>query len=179
MINQSSIEVFYESGCVQRIHLPDPSFPDGYVLLREFIDISDPDEGVWVDREYLVEGEQGGPGAFAPVIERTRVLSPEELEAAVLVQVQGRDALRREPDAPARCGLANVHLDSLGFTEDDTEVSPDWLVAGVANMAERCDRGGMEPAEAFERGLALWRNRAGGGGAEAANGAPSARGERC
>lgn len=118
-MNTSSIVIWYDTGSCDEIHLLDPSYSEGATLMREYIDVTDPDEGIFVERTYIApedaeEAAQEGIG-YRQLVARNRVVGPGELEAALLVLIHGVPVLRRQEGAKAECGLAVVSPESLGF----------------------------------------------------------------
>lgn len=55
-MNTSSLRIYYETGCIDEVHMPDPSFESGVALQREYLDISNPDDGIFLDRSYKMPG---------------------------------------------------------------------------------------------------------------------------
>ncbi|MBE6468477.1 MAG: hypothetical protein E7001_00555 [Coriobacteriaceae bacterium] len=116
-MNCSNIKIWYDSGSVDEIHLPDPAFDDGVAAQREYLDFSDPDKGIWIERAYIAatdpESEQKG---WLELEARTLLVSPEDLKSAVLVQCHGLTVLARKSGASNHTGLVSVLFSSLGLT---------------------------------------------------------------
>ena len=141
--SSADVTVVFETGSAMSISMPGLSFLDGYALSNEYIDISDPDAGVVLERAGIQLSDEtsveDGPDAaepFAQVLERTCIVSTDLLESAVAVYVGGVLALSRDDRAETSCGLLNVMVESvLGAgdeedeedEEDDGSDDSDWL----------------------------------------------------
>lgn len=148
-MNTSAIRIWYENGSVDEVHLPDPAFENGVVIQREFIDFSDPDAGIFVERSYVGDQEGGeGTTAYRMLTERTMVVSPDELSHALLVQSHGVEVLRREPWAGAACKMAVTAQSELGFKPSDAQADTRWLADGLLTIMTKLH-------EAGERGDAI------------------------
>lgn len=137
-MNTSAIRIWYDNGSVDEVHLPDPAFENGVVIQREYIDFSNPDSGIFVERSYVGE-QDGGEGSepFRVLVERTMVVSPEELSHALLVQSHGVEVLRREPWAKAACNMAVTAQSELGFKPSAAQAGTQWLAEGLAVIAAK------------------------------------------
>lgn len=119
-MNTSSIIVWYETGSCDEIHMPDPPYDAGAAIQREYIDVSDPDKGIFVERTYIdYSGKSTGDiGPYRVLLDRVMVLSPDELATALSVSVHGMEVLRRGSDARTACGLKLVAPVALGFNSE-------------------------------------------------------------
>ena len=127
--NDQNIKLFYETGNVETITAPDLSYIDDYCFQSEYVDISQPDEGIFWERSVVFLSDRAGmdpddPEAVAKaqnpwrvLHQRTCVVPPQNMDYVVAVFVNGIRALVRMPGSPNRCGLVNILLDSVVGTE--------------------------------------------------------------
>lgn len=64
--------------------MPDPSFESGVSLQREYLDISNPDNGIFLDRSYKMPG--GDNDEYRELCDRMLVVSSDDLARALLVE---------------------------------------------------------------------------------------------
>ena len=67
------IEDLLRDGCIDEVHMPDPSFESGVALQREYLDISNPDSGIFLDRSYKMPG--GDNDEYRELCDRMLVVS--------------------------------------------------------------------------------------------------------
>lgn len=169
-MNSSNIVIWYESGCVEEVHLPDPGYYDvsgdeGCFFGREYIDVSNPDEGIFVERYYVPVSEasddtaEGTPWRYLSDRERTMVISPAELQAAVLVTCHGVELLRREPWSRFRCRLSQVAPGELGFAPYALDKRNEWLAEGIQTIVSRFLEDGDAGKAAAEDALRFYLQR--------------------
>ncbi len=138
-MNTSAIRVWYENGSVDEVHLPDPAFENGVAIQREFVDFSDPDAGIFVERSYIDDqvGDDVAAGAYRVLTERAMVVAPEELSHALLVQCHGVEVLRREAWAKTACNLAVTAQAELGFSPSAVDAEATWLSEALVTVASK------------------------------------------
>lgn len=146
-MNRSNITIWYESGSVEDVHMPDPGFwnptgTDGYAAQSEFIDFANPDEGIFLERlvwplaEVEYENSEDEPDNEARVLkERFLVVGPEQLKAATVVVYQGVTVYERDASSPFECGLAirtawstGEAAGEYGDDSDDADGEPEGLI---------------------------------------------------
>ena len=158
-MNSSSITIWYESGCAEEIHIPDPAFENGVVLQREFVDFGDPDSGIFLSRGYI--SDQDDPDAeradFRDLREKTMVVSPDDLAHALLVTWKGVEVLRRSPLAQSECGLEVCMQREIGFSLGAVEQSSEWLAGGLKVVLSRLSEVGPDGVSAAETTFNSWR----------------------
>ena len=107
-MNTSSLRIYYETGCIDEVHMPDPSFESGVALQREYLDISNPDNGIFLDRSYKMPG--GDNDEYRELCDRMLVVSSDDLERALLVESHGLALLTRDPLSDFDCDLSRCQI---------------------------------------------------------------------
>lgn len=155
-MNSSNLIVWYENGCPEEVHLPDPSFWDvegtnAYYAQREYLDWSDPDLGIFLERSFIpllgdepASSDEEGEDRWLVHKDRIRVVSPEDLSRALLVTCHGVDVLRRDPLATSECGLAPTAPEALGFGPADVAASAEFFAEGIEAAAKKLAEGGVD-----------------------------------
>lgn len=123
--NDMNIKIVYESGNFEVITAPDLSFNDDICFQNEYVDLNNPDEGIFWERAVIRNSDTNRLGSADPteaaaaldpwrvIHQRTRVVKSENLRDAAAVFVCGVLALARMPGADSECGLKNVLLESM------------------------------------------------------------------
>lgn len=165
-MNTSALRVWYETGVVEEVHLPDPAFENGISIQREIIDFHDPDSGIFVERHCIddnVEDPDRNPdeapvlkkeadkGPYRILKDRTMVLTPERLSYALLIECHGVEVLRRDPCADTRCGLAVTAPAEIGYDRAGVERNLEWLAGGLEAVISRLFEFGDDGLETIER----------------------------
>ena len=128
-MNGQNVVVWYESGSCDDVSAPELSFESGYIIESEYVDVSDPDTGIWWERDCLyvdpeADAPTGDDEVMSIVHNRFCIASAEMLSSAVQVDVHGKTVLVRDRSiATTKCGLVNVFL--RDGEEDDAEASDD------------------------------------------------------
>jgi len=104
--------------------MPDPSYESGVALQREYLDISNPDNGIFLYRSYKMPG--GDNDEYRELCDRMLVVSPDDLARALLVESHGLALLTRDPLSDFECGLSITLPDRLGFSDDACLMNEDW-----------------------------------------------------
>lgn len=144
-MNNTRAIIWYESGSVEEVHLQDPPYEVGACVQREYLDVSDPDKGIFIERVYIDAGDaMDGEGGYRELTRRIQVVSPDNLASAISVEAHGIEVLRRDPSARAECGLAVTSTGNLGFTEDEAGKTPSWRGEALALALERLHEMGPE-----------------------------------
>ncbi len=138
-MNNSNLIIWYESGSCDEIHLPDPPFDAGVAVQREYIDIANPDEGIFLERSYmsLSDDDPAREVIDKPQLSlysRTLIVGPDELDVALSVFLHGIEVLRRDPMSKNKCGLSVMTAATLGFTRDAVLKSPEWRGKALAEL---------------------------------------------
>lgn len=125
-MNGQSVVIWYESGSCDDVSAPDLAFENGFVFASEFVDVSDPDSGIWWERDCLYADPEadtptGDEETMSVVHNRFCIASAETLASAVQVDVHGQTVLVRDrASATTKCGLVSVFMRERE-TDDDTE----------------------------------------------------------
>ena len=133
--NDMSVTVLYGTGSIEVITAPDLGYSDGFVIQDEYVDISNPDNGIFWDRNAIDADNDADVDAtdpderdkalnpFGQVHQRICVVSPEVMGVVEAVYVRGILALVRDPNSSNACGLTNVliaqMLGTLGSTDEE------------------------------------------------------------
>ena len=129
--NDLNIKIVYETGSFEVITSPDVSFSDDFCHQSEYVDLSNPDEGIFWERSAVFLSDDSDPDSDDPeeakaarnpwraIHQRTCVVPPENLAVAAAVFVCGVRALVRMPGSGNECGLKNVLLESMVGSDDD------------------------------------------------------------
>lgn len=130
-MNNSNIIVWYETGCCDEFHIPDPPYDTGVAVQREYIDVTDPDQGIFLERSYMSFSDDDPDCEIVEkpqmsLYSRTLLVRPDELACALSVDIHGVEVLRRDPTAKARCRLAVTSQASLGFERGAIDKTPEW-----------------------------------------------------
>lgn len=131
-MNNSNIIVWYETGCCDEFHIPDPPYDTGVAVQREYIDVTDPDQGIFLERSYMSFSDDDPDREIVEkpqmsLYSRTLLVRPDELCSALSVDIHGIEVLRRDSLASARCGLSIVAPLSLGFENGAANGTPEWV----------------------------------------------------
>ena len=115
--------------------MPDPSFESGVALQREYLDISNPDDGIFLDRSYKMPG--GDNDEYRELCDRMLVVSSDDLARALLVESHGLALLTRDPLSDFDCGLSITLPDRLGFNDDACLMNEDWYFGNIQKLIEK------------------------------------------
>ena len=151
-MNTSSLRIYYETGCIDEVHMPDPSFESGVSLQREYLDISNPDNGIFLDRSYKMPG--GDNDEYRELSDRMLVVSSNDLARALLVESHGLALLTRDPLSDFDCGLSITLPDRLGFNDDACLMNEDWYFGNIQKLIEKVIAMGPAAHVALVNGLA-------------------------
>lgn len=151
-MNTSSLRIYYETGCIDEVHMPDPSYESGVALQREYLDISNPDNGIFLDRSYKMPG--GDNDEYRELCDRMLVVSPDDLARALLVESHGLALLTRDPLSDFECGLSITLPDRLGFSDDACLMNEDWYFGNIQKLIEKVIAMGPATHAALVNGLA-------------------------
>lgn len=132
--------------------MPDPSFESGVSLQREYLDISNPDNGIFLDRSYKMPG--GDNDEYRELCDRMLVVSPDDLARALLVESHGLALLTRDPLSDFDCGLSITLPDRLGFNDDACLMNEDWYFGNIQKLIEKVIAMGPTAHAALVNGLA-------------------------
>lgn len=127
--NDMRVWIMYESGCTEIITAPDVGYSDGYCFQSEFVDISDPDTGIFWERSFVPmddERDASGPepDPWRVLHQRTMVVTPQMMPSVLAVKVSDVLSLVRHPEATASCGLLNVAIEqALGTPGESSDES--------------------------------------------------------
>lgn len=146
--NDLNIKIVYETGSFEVITSPDVSFGDDFCHQSEYVDLSDPDAGIFWERSAVFLSDPGDLDSDDPELvaaarnpwraihQRTCVVPPENLAVAAAVFVCGVRALVRMPRADTKCGLVNVLLESMvGSGGVDAADISDYVEVGYEDLA--------------------------------------------
>lgn len=123
--NDMAVTVLYSTGSMETITAPDLSYSDGYVIQDEYVDISNPDNGVFwdrnaVDADHAADVDATDPdeldmalNPFGQVHQRICVVSPEVMALVEAIYIRGVLALVRDPSSTYGCGLSNVLVEQM------------------------------------------------------------------
>lgn len=132
--------------------MPDPSFESGVSLQREYLDISNPDNGIFLDRSYKMPG--GDNDEYRELSDRMLVVSSNDLARALLVESHGLALLTRDPLSDFDCGLSITLPDRLGFNDDACLMNEDWYFGNIQKLIEKVIAMGPAAHVALVNGLA-------------------------
>lgn len=132
--------------------MPDPSFESGVSLQREYLDISNPDNGIFLDRSYKMPG--GDNDEYRELCDRMLVVSSDDLARALLVESHGLALLTRDPLSDFDCGLSITLPDRLGFNDDACLMNEDWYFGNIQKLIEKVIAMGPAAHAALVNGLA-------------------------
>lgn len=132
--------------------MPDPSFESGVSLQREYLDISNPDNGIFLDRSYKMPG--GDNDEYHELCDRMLVVSSDDLARALLVESHGLALLTRDPLSDFDCGLSITLPDRLGFNDDACLMNEDWYFGNIQKLIEKVIAMGPTAHAALVNGLA-------------------------
>lgn len=136
-MNAQSVVIWYESGSCDDVSAPDLAFENGFVFASEFVDVSDPDSGIWWERDCLYvdpEAEETSDDneTMSMVHNRFCIASAETLSSAVQVDVHGQTVLVRDREhATTKCGLVSVFMREREADEDPEGTADDDELSSV------------------------------------------------
>ena len=138
-MNSSNLIVWYESGSCDEFHMPDPPYDTGVALQREYVDVANPDEGIFLERSYMSFSDDDPAKEVLDkpqmsLYSRTMIVSPDELEAALSVDLHGIEVLRRDPMSRNKCGLSVTTAATLGFRPEAVLKSPAWRGEALTDL---------------------------------------------
>lgn len=138
-MNNSNLIVWYESGSCDEFHMPDPPYDTGVALQREYVDVANPDEGIFLERSYMSFSDDDPAKEVLDkpqmsLYSRTMIVSPDELEAALSVDLHGIEVLRRDPMSRNKCGLSVTTAATLGFMPEAVLKSPRWRGEALTDL---------------------------------------------
>lgn len=157
-MNSSNIIVWYETGCCDEFHIPDPPYDTGVAVQREYIDVTDPDEGIFLERSYMSFSDDDPEREIVEkpqmsLYSRTLLVGPDELCSALSVAIHGVEVLRRDPVAGSRCGLAVTTQASLGFERGAANGTPEWVGEALGKALDKLHEMGEAGDAEIERRL--------------------------
>ncbi len=153
-MNTSSLRIYYETGCIDEVHMPDPSYESGVALQREFIDISNPDKGIYLERSYKMPDGDGDE--YRELCDRMLLVASTDLARALLVESHGLALLTRDPLSDFECGLSITLPDRLGFTNDACLMNEKWYLDNIWKMIGKIDAMGPDAHAGLAAALASY-----------------------